>query len=111
MIEKSLNEKHALAHIGFDIAESRPPKKGLQVSACPHPLEVLWLFHHVLKTALYQLKAVELVPADTAAGAPSAALQRPTSGNILHRFRRSGSVLAIFCKSYEILPDFLRARS
>ena len=37
--------------------------------------EVLWLFHHVLKTALYQLKAFELVPAQTAAGEPSAALK------------------------------------
>ena len=41
----------------------------------PLPLEVLWLFHHVLKTALYQLKAFELVPAQTAAGEPSATLK------------------------------------
>lgn len=32
----------------------------------PLPLEeILWLFHHVLKTALYQLKAFELIPADS----------------------------------------------
>jgi hypothetical protein len=36
---------------------------------------VLWLFHHVLKTALYQLKAFELVPAQTERGVPSAALR------------------------------------
>jgi len=42
----------------------------------PLPLEeVLWLFHHVLKTALYQLKAFELVPANTAAGTPSPELR------------------------------------
>jgi len=37
--------------------------------------EVLWLFHHVLKTALYQLKAFELVPADTTRGMPSPELR------------------------------------
>jgi len=42
----------------------------------PLPLEeILWLFHHVLKTALYQLKAFELIPADTARGLPSDALK------------------------------------
>ena len=38
----------------------------------PLPLEeVLWLFHHVLKTALYQLKAFELIEADVSADAPT----------------------------------------
>jgi len=46
----------------------------------PLPLEeVLWLFHHVTKTALYQLKAFELVPANTAAGAPSSELRTGVS--------------------------------
>lgn len=46
----------------------------------PLPVEeVMWLFHHVLKTALYQLKAFELVPADTSQGAPSAELQSTVS--------------------------------
>ena len=46
----------------------------------PLPVEeVLWLFHHVLKTALYQLKAFELVPANTAAGAPSPELKNGVS--------------------------------
>lgn len=42
----------------------------------PLPLEeVLWLFHHILKTALYQLKAFELLPANAALGTPSLALK------------------------------------
>ncbi|KAL1530803.1 hypothetical protein AB1Y20_001699 [Prymnesium parvum] len=46
----------------------------------PLPLEeILWLFHHVLKTALYQLKAFELIPADTARGLPSKSLKEAIS--------------------------------
>jgi len=57
------------------IWEFNPAKCTLRESF-PLPVEeVLWLFHHVTKTALYQLKAFELVPANTAAGAPSAALR------------------------------------
>jgi hypothetical protein len=42
----------------------------------PLPLEeVLWLFHHVLKTAVYQLKAFELIPPNTSEGPPSKELQ------------------------------------
>ena len=52
------------------------PVKCTQRDDMAIPLEeFLWLFHHVLKTALYQLKAFELVPAQTAAGEPSAALK------------------------------------
>ena len=102
MIEKSLNEKHALAHIGFDIAESRPPKKGLQVSACPHPLEVLWLFNHVLKTALYQLKAVELVPdAET-----SESVGWQNFGKMLLVF---GCIGSDFCKKICVLQHFSKS--
>ena len=55
--------------------EFNPSKCTLRESF-PLPLEeVLWLFHHVLKTALYQLKAFELVPADTERAAPSAGLR------------------------------------
>jgi hypothetical protein len=43
------------------------------------PVQVLWLFHHVLKTALYQLKAFELVPADTSRGLPSEELRSSVS--------------------------------
>jgi lycopene cyclase domain-containing protein len=50
----------------------------------PLPVEeVLWLFHHVLKTALYQLKAFELVPANTSVGAPSAQLRDGVSAALL----------------------------
>jgi len=57
------------------IWEFNPAKCTLRESF-PLPVEeVLWLFHHVLKTALYQLKAFELVPANTAAGAPSEELR------------------------------------
>uniref|UniRef100_A0A7S3C4B3 Uncharacterized protein n=2 Tax=Haptolina ericina TaxID=156174 RepID=A0A7S3C4B3_9EUKA len=57
------------------IWEFNPAKCTLRESF-PLPVEeVLWLFHHVTKTALYQLKAFELVPANTAAGAPSPALR------------------------------------
>ena len=47
----------------------------------PLPLEeVLWLFHHVLKTALYQLKAFELLPPATdAVGEPSPELRASIS--------------------------------
>ena len=56
------------------IWEFNPSKCTLRESF-PLPVEeVLWLFHHVLKTALYQLKAFELVPANTYSGAPSAQL-------------------------------------
>jgi hypothetical protein len=41
----------------------------------PLPVEeVLWLFHHVLKTSLYQLKAFELTTADTTQVEPTARL-------------------------------------
>ena len=43
------------------------------------PVQVLWLFHHVLKTALYQLKAFELVPADTTRSLPSEELRSSVS--------------------------------
>ena len=60
---------------GLGLWEFNPAKCTVRDSL-PLPLEeVLWLFHHVLKTALYQLKAFELVPAQTAAGEPSAALK------------------------------------
>ena len=50
----------------------------------PLPLEeVLWLFHHVTKTALYQLKAFELVPANTDVGAPSPELRNGVSTALL----------------------------
>ena len=59
---------------GLGLWEFNPAKCTVRDSL-PLPLEeVLWLFHHVLKTALYQLKAFELVPADTSRGAPSGAL-------------------------------------
>lgn len=41
--------------------------------------EVLWLFHHVLKTALYQLKAFELVGVQPDRGVPSAQLRASVS--------------------------------
>ena len=42
----------------------------------PLPLEeVLWLFHHVTKTALYQLKAFELIDANADASEPSTELK------------------------------------
>jgi hypothetical protein len=47
----------------------------------PLPLEeVLWLFHHVLKTALYQLKAFELLPADETQGVPGSTLRGGVAG-------------------------------
>jgi len=52
------------------------PEKCTLRGSLPLPVEeVLWLFHHVLKTALYQLKAFEIVPANTALGAPSEQLR------------------------------------
>ena len=52
------------------------PSKCTLRSDFPLPLEeVLWLFHHVLKTALYQLKAFELVDSNTGAGAPTDAFR------------------------------------
>jgi len=48
------------------------PDKCTLRESFPLPIEeVLWLFHHVLKTALYQLKAFEFIPAQTERGAPS----------------------------------------
>lgn len=65
------------------IWEFNPDKCTLRESF-PLPVEeVLWLFHHVLKTALYQLKAFELVPANTSAGAPSPALRDGISATLL----------------------------
>jgi len=56
------------------------PEKCTLREEFPLPVEeVMWLFHHVLKTALYQLKAFELVPADTSRGSPSAELQSAVS--------------------------------
>lgn len=52
------------------------PTKCTMRESIPLPVEeVLWLFHHVLKTALYQLKAFELVAADTEKPEPSGALR------------------------------------
>ena len=65
------------------IWEFNPSKCTLRESF-PLPLEeVLWLFHHVTKTALYQLKAFELVPANTAVGAPSPALRNGVSAALV----------------------------
>ena len=41
---------------------------------------MLWLFHHVLKTALYQLKAFELLPADETQGVPGSTLRGGVAG-------------------------------
>lgn len=46
----------------------------------PLPLEeILWLFHHVTKTALYQLKAFELIPRQSSRGLPSTELRAGVS--------------------------------
>ena len=47
---------------------------------------MLWLFHHVLKTALYQLKAFELVPANTAVGAALSIVDECTDLVVLFGF-------------------------
>ena len=65
------------------IWEFNPAKCTLRDSF-PLPVEeVLWLFHHVLKTALYQLKAFELVPANTSVGAPSDTLRSSISAALV----------------------------
>ena len=65
------------------IWEFNPAKCTLRDDA-PLPLEeVLWLFHHVLKTALYQLKAFELVPANTSVGAPPEGLRSGVTAVLL----------------------------
>ena len=63
------------------------PLKCTQRDDMAIPLEeFLWLFHHVLKTALYQLKAFELVPADTARGVPSSELRTAVSALLFAAF-------------------------
>ena len=53
-----------------------PPCHHAIVPPCHHAIvQVLWLFHHVLKTSLYQLKAFELVPAQADRGVPSPQLR------------------------------------
>jgi len=65
------------------IWEFNPAKCTLRESF-PLPVEeVLWLFHHVLKTALYQLKAFELVPANTLVGAPSGAVRNGVAATLV----------------------------
>jgi len=77
------------------IWEFNPAKCTLRESI-PLPVEeVLWLFHHVLKTALYQLKAFELVPAQTERGVPSAALRGGISAALLSAFVFGGWALAL----------------
>ena len=63
------------------------PLKCTQRGDLAIPLEeLLWLFHHVLKTALYQLKAFELVPADTRRGLPSEELRGAVSAILVAAF-------------------------
>ena len=65
------------------IWEFNPAKCTLREES-PLPVEeILWLFHHVTKTALYQLKAFELVPPNTALGAPAPALRTGVSAALL----------------------------
>ena len=60
------------------------PSKCTLRSDFPLPLEeVLWLFHHVLKTALYQLKAFELVEANPSAAAPTDAFRDQISAALV----------------------------
>lgn len=64
------------------IWEFNPAKCTLR-ETLPLPVEeVLWLFHHVLKTALYQLKAFELVPAQTERGTPSPELRASVAATL-----------------------------
>ena len=61
------------------IWEFNPAKCTLRESL-PLPVEeVLWLFHHVLKTALYQLKAFELCGVQAERGVPSQQLRSSVS--------------------------------